>query len=212
MILFLLNSLFSTDFLGSYSFASGILGLPINLLAASLSTPFYQKAASLKDNLIELSQVSRKINWILLVISIPSFLVVIFFGRSISVLFFGNQWNEAGLIMQILALPLFFTLLSSPYTEIFNIFEKQKIPIVINITTIALSAGAFYIGYYFDNRWIAISLYSFVTALTHLFIIILALKIIDLKLAKKQLLIGVGLMIAFLSIYGLQILVFKPYN
>ena len=130
--LFLISFFFSNSDAGQFSLSNMLLRVPLSLIGISIGKVFYQRAAiAKKENNLD-SLVYRTFEKLLLLSIIPS-IFLMFFGKDFILLFFGNQWDLAGIITQILAPWILFVFISSPISTLINITERQEIGLYFNV-------------------------------------------------------------------------------
>lgn len=130
-MIFLISSLFISGTLGSYSFTLKVLKTPLNLIGVAISQVFYQKAAETYNSDKELYPLLKDVLIKLVLIALPIFLVLVFFGPSLFAFVFGPKWEEAGSFARILAPWLLVQFISSPVSQIPLILGKQKAFLII---------------------------------------------------------------------------------
>ncbi len=59
--------------------------------------------------------------------------ILLFIGKDLFIVFFGSQWAETGLFVQILSIWAFVWFITSPLTVMVAIFEKQLWGLKINL-------------------------------------------------------------------------------
>lgn len=125
-IIFILGYFYSNTILGLYSFAFGMVTLPMKLIGTSLSQVFYQKASEAFNDGKALWPITKKMLTRLSLIGIPSFLVIIFIGPSLFSIVFGGRWHDAGIYAQILMPWIYLVFIGSPIANLSSILGKQK--------------------------------------------------------------------------------------
>ncbi|GAB3526214.1 hypothetical protein GCM10027443_01150 [Pontibacter brevis] len=157
---FLITIFFTEALAGHFSFAYRILSLPISLIGASLGQVFYQKLTEIHHNQQSSRGLILKMWGLLFLVGIVPFTVLLFFGSELFILVFGAEWEEAGRIAAILAIPLLFMFCSSPTSTAFIVFGIQKYSLAFGLLFIVLRPLAFYIGYLRGDIFLSLILWG----------------------------------------------------
>jgi O-antigen/teichoic acid export membrane protein len=124
--IFLITSWFGGALAGQFSMAWKFLGLPSALIGAAVSQVFFQRFSGLWPNAIACKKLLIQ-TWInLAIIGFLPMITITFFGETIFIFLLGNEWREAGLIAEIIAVMVFVMLISSPTSSNFLILGLQK--------------------------------------------------------------------------------------
>ncbi|MFB9861015.1 lipopolysaccharide biosynthesis protein [Salinicoccus siamensis] len=173
---------------GLYGLAFTIVKMPLNLLGNSVGNVFYAEAASIaKTNPKRLRNLSNKLIGKLLVLGLIPFLILVIFGPFLFGLIFGRAWEEAGVYARIIAIMLLFSLVFSPISRVYEIYEKQRLSLVLNVIQIILILIVFTISLIFNfNSYLAIFLYAIVKSVMSFVIYIIAQKLINKEIETKN--------------------------
>jgi O-antigen/teichoic acid export membrane protein len=177
----LITSFYGTQAVGLFGLANSVIQLPMNLIGTSVSNVFYAESASLKrTDPRKVKKLSRKLLKNLILIGSIPLLVLIFLGPLLFSFVFGNEWNEAGVYASLLSIGVFSRLVFKPISNIFDIYEKQKLSLLINILSIILVTAAFACSKSMNlNSYWAVGLYSVALAIVYFFQYLLAQKIMS---------------------------------
>ncbi|RLD52573.1 MAG: hypothetical protein DRI94_02685 [Bacteroidetes bacterium] len=126
---------------GYYSFAYKILLLPFSLLAFSMGQAFFKKANELKNEGKDVAVFTFGVFKKLVLISFIPLAVIGFFGDFIFPFIFGKEWLIAGNYSRVFSLWIFVIFISSPLTNIFAIYEKQRTNLIFNLIMILSRIG-----------------------------------------------------------------------
>lgn len=160
MPVFLITIFFTEALAGHFAFAYRILSLPISLVGASMGQVFYQKLTEIHHNQQSSRNFILKMWGFLFVVGVVPFTVLLFFGSDLFTLLFGAEWEEAGRISAILAIPLLFMFCSSPTSTAFIVFGIQRYSLVFGLLFIVLRPLAFYIGYLKQDIFLGLILWG----------------------------------------------------
>lgn len=179
-ILFL-TSIYGNHVVGLFGLASSVIQLPMNIIGTSVSNVFYAEIAQLKDNNPKrVKELSNKLLRNLILIGSIPLVILLFFGPLLFSFVFGIAWYNAGVYASLLSISVFSRLIFKPISNIFDIYEKQKIALLLNIIRVVLVLIPFGISVYFSlSSYWAVGLYSLFMSLVYLLQYLLAQKIIN---------------------------------
>ncbi len=123
---FFISAFWGPSILGLYSFTTGILLKPIQLVGSSVAQVYYQKARDIFISGQNIWGITRKILIRLTIISIFIFFPIAIAGPKLFSIIFGEKWYEAGSFARVLLPWLIVKFIGSPITSIVNILGKQK--------------------------------------------------------------------------------------
>ncbi|MGM9806426.1 MAG: lipopolysaccharide biosynthesis protein [Candidatus Aphodosoma sp.] len=140
---------FGTGTTGQISLAISMLSAPVAIVCTSVGKAFYGEIASLgKKNSGEISALTVRIMTKLLVISIIPFTIIICFGPWIFQTFFGAEWTQSGTFARYLCFYLIFRFVYSPISDgIFNVFERQRLVLWLEVSRIVIVVLSLFIAY-----------------------------------------------------------------
>ena len=167
----LFTILFSSAIAGFYALTHRILQAPIQLVANSTRSVFYQKASQMYANREDIRPLYLSTTKGLIKLFIVPFLIILFFGQEIFSLLFGEEWITSGMIAQITIIWFFFIFINPPVTVMYNIFNQQKAQLIFQIMGLITRTLAIYAGFYIFNSYIyAIILFTVVSVIHNLLI------------------------------------------
>ncbi len=117
---------------GHYSFAYKILLLPFSLLAFSMGQAFFKQATDLKTSGKDVAAFTFGVFKKLVLISFFPLAIIGFFGDFIFPFIFGKEWIIAGEYSRIFSLWIFVIFISSPLTNLFAVYERQRTNLIFN--------------------------------------------------------------------------------
>jgi lipopolysaccharide exporter len=118
---------YSLTDLGYYVHALVLLDIPIRLMGAGIASVFTQKAAEImRDRPEALRAQSLQLYRYILGISLIFLFIVLVLGQWGYALVFGNSWQQAGTLAEVLVLFFFFRMISSPLSALFYVLKAEK--------------------------------------------------------------------------------------
>ena len=109
------------------------LALPISILGQTASQAYYSEIALNKKDTQLVLEITKKLIRNLVFISVLPALIVFLYGPEIFSIIFGKEWVLSGEIASILCVYLVFQFISNPLMNIFNIYGKQSMFLILNI-------------------------------------------------------------------------------
>lgn len=179
---------FGAETTGQLGLALMILALPITLFGQTIGQAYYAEIARIgRRKPEEIYKVTKNIAKKLFLVSIPPFLILLFFGPWLFQVVFGKVWREAGVFASILAVYLSTQLVSSPLINALSVFEKQWMFLMINIIRVAGLVIIFGTSFGLQlNSKSTILVYSLAMSLHYIFIAILVFRVIKGDNYKRQ--------------------------
>lgn len=169
----MLTAFFGPISAGFYTLTRTALGLPSTLLASSVQSVFYphfNEAVLAKNKTFPLL---LKATVSLAVVGIWPFLIVILCGPLLFSFVFGQEWQVAGQYAQWMSVWLFFVLISRPVISSIPVLKMQRWFLIYEIFSSFLRVVGIYVGFkYFSNALIAVAIYSIISSLIYIFIIV----------------------------------------
>lgn len=183
-----ITSFFGVGVAGYYGLAFNIIKTPLKLIGSSVANVFYSEAASIaKTNPKRIKQLSRKLIWKLFLVGLIPFTILILFGPFLFKLIFGQGWEEAGVYARIISIMLLFNLVFSPVSRVYEIYEKQKLNLLLNLLLIVMIVTVFGISLVFDfSAKESIFSYAIVKCMMSLILYIVAQRIINEEIIKQE--------------------------
>jgi O-antigen/teichoic acid export membrane protein len=186
--LYFFTAYYDMGLVGSLAFAISMLTIPYNLIGASVSPVFIQKAGELRDHSFErLQEFVTKLNRSLFLLGIVPFAVIVVFGGEIFAFVFSDNWYEAGVFAGLLSVYFMFRLITSPMSSIFRVLEKEKITLVFNIFLFIGRIAVLYVAsLFFDAQGIVLA-FSVFSAGAYIVLMILTFRLVKLPWAGQLL-------------------------
>lgn len=166
MPVFVIASKFGSAEAGLYSFGFLMIFRPVNLVTSSFSQVFSQRIISQYNKGKKVFPDVKKLALKLFQFSIIPFLIAGIAGPAVFGLVFGEKWLIAGKYMQILLPWIFIVLLSSPLSFLPDMLKRQQTAMWLDALKFAVRIPALAIGVYFNNLYLAVVLFSFVSTVS----------------------------------------------
>lgn len=171
----MLSYYFNNEVVGYYSLGFMMLRLPMNLLGKAIGDVFYKNAFDLKDK-SKIGESSLNMVKTLFGFGLIPILAIFLYGEELFILVFGLKWSEAGIYSQILSFWTLVWLISSPISNLFYILDLQKNFLYFTVVSVILRALGLYIGAYFSNVYLSLTLYSIFSFLIYGYQVVYLLK------------------------------------
>jgi lipopolysaccharide exporter len=155
----LLSTFFSASVVGYYALAVRLMSLPMSLIGRSIGQVFFQRA-SVARNEGKLANVTEKTFSYLVKLSIFPILMLTLISKGVIVFVFGQEWQESGVYLQIIGLWAVFWFISSPLSSLFDVLQKQKNYLYIQIGIFLSRLISLTVGGYLNNSRLALALFS----------------------------------------------------
>lgn len=208
-----LGFFFHSTVLGFYGLSQRVIQQPLNILGDSVSRSFYQSTSRAKREGGDYGAITVKIFNSMIGISFVPVLLFAMIAPEVFGILFGVEWVVAGDYFRLLFICFYFGFLYRPFSIFFEIQEKQKLRFqLIFFNTLIYSIGLAS-GLVFKSEYISIAVYSSVSALMSISLILFLFSIsgINYKKAIKSLFVYVfiGLTLAtfvilFKKVFGLN--------
>lgn len=175
-IIILLGIYFNSIIVGIYSLTNRVLVAPIHFIGKAILDVFRQRATEDYNKRGRCDSIFKKTFFILVSVSFIPFLGLFFFAEEIFSFVFGEQWQEAGKIAEILTPMFFLKFISSPLSYMFYIAEKQKQNMIWQFLLFLLTMLSFIIGVSANSKEILFICISIVYSLFYGLYIYLSYK------------------------------------
>lgn len=137
----LIGTLWGDNILGYYSLSQKLLNIPITFIGYALGRVFYQRCAEMKRCGTNIASFFyRNLRRALVLAIIPMGLLAAY-GDAAIVMFFGKEYEVAGIIVRIIVYRSFFAFVSAATRSIDIILDKQQYAMISSLAqTILISA------------------------------------------------------------------------
>ncbi|MBL0325181.1 MAG: oligosaccharide flippase family protein [Cytophagaceae bacterium] len=181
MPLFFIFLIYGEKEAGFYGLTLRLLGLPLVFISNSILEVFKQNAVNEVQSIGNCSKTFIKTFLILIVISLPIFIVFGFFSPNIFSFLFGNNWINSGHYAQILVFLFFFKFIVSPLSFVLYIYNKQKIDLIWQILLFFVTIIIFFLFSKYLNVESVLMVYSIFYSIMYIVLFFISFKISNLK-------------------------------
>lgn len=123
---FFITRYFGDFALGNFNLTNRILGMPVQLVAASVGEVYRQRASQDYNEKGNCLDIYKKTFKTLSLLSIVPFLILAFFGGDLFAFVFGEKWQLAGEYCSLLAVMYFFRFVANPLSYTYFIAKKTR--------------------------------------------------------------------------------------
>jgi len=153
-------ALFDPISAGFYALTRRVLATPLSFLADAVTDIFRQRASEDYHHRGTCRPIFMKTLKATLLLSLPPFLVLLFFAPPLFAFVFGEQWREAGRYAQFLAPMYAMRFLASPLGFVLIIAERQNFYLGWQITLFFLTIGALAVGWATSSALVCVGFFS----------------------------------------------------
>lgn len=212
--IFLISKFWGPHETGLYAKAFAILSLAGITITNSVNTVYYREIAGRIQNNTPIEQFTYTLIKSIIKMIIVPLLVVLFIGSELFGVFLGQRWEDAGRIGAILVPWLFFSIVSGSIRPLYNLYNKQRIYVVIAYSVLFCSVLIFYLSNKYDlSLYLTLGIFSCVAAVSNFLEIGIILKLasLDHKVLLKYVFKKIIEIIPFAAVNAFLIL-FKIEN
>lgn len=176
----LLGIYFDNQVVGVFGLAMSMISLPVDLIGQSVAQVYYAEIGRLgKENSVRIYNLSISLIKKLFIIGLFPVGLLIAFGPWIFKLVFGPEWYDAGFYAQLLSFMILTRFISSPISNIFNVYEKQKTQLSLNIIRVVVVLLVFWSSSHLSlSPTYTIGLYSLSMTLYYGFLSVVVLRVV----------------------------------
>lgn len=142
-----LGLLFPPATVGFFAMANRVAALPLQAASRSLSDAVLRKAIGERHGERAVSPGISKAAGLLVVVGIPIFTLMHFQGSEVLTWFLGARWFDAGQMLEIMAVYLFFAWIGSAFTPVFETLRKNKLQLVLHWLNLSVRIAVFGISF-----------------------------------------------------------------
>ncbi|MEQ9552812.1 MAG: oligosaccharide flippase family protein [Coleofasciculus sp. G3-WIS-01] len=182
LLLMLLGIYSTTNIVGLYALSTKILQMPISLIASALNQVFFPKASKeLKSG--DMEKFVLKAMRLLVIITTPIFSLFVFNSRWLFSNIFGANWTNASIYGVWLALPTFMLLYTSWLDRTYDILDRQRLALSMEIIYDILSVCLFCVPLIWMKRSdVAVATYSIVTTIYNAIWLVITFRVAKFSL------------------------------
>jgi len=140
------SSLYGSSFVGAFYLSLKVVAVPSTLLAQSIRSVFYREVIRLQSDSKKVFSLWIKTTIIMLSLSVIFVLFITYFGESIFSVIFGEKWQIAGKMAEMLVLWQAANFLVAPSNSLFQVYNCQQYQllffVVLGILRLAVLAFA----------------------------------------------------------------------
>jgi len=168
---------FPINVVGYYSLGQRIVAIPMILIGTAIGQVFFPSGAKRYNETGDISEIVSSVFKRLAQIGISPIFILILLGPILFRTIFGQEWVEAGVYAQILAVWSLFSFVYSPLSLVFSIFNRQNIEFFTNIFIISGRTTILLIGSNFLSPRMTLIIFVVFSVLAVVFLIAWMLKL-----------------------------------
>lgn len=157
---------FNSALLGFYYLGYRVAFAPASLASVALSQIYYKRVSDNMGNKESIALLTGKLFNVLSLIALAYGAILIYFGDFIFGMLFGADWSEVGKVIAIMVPWLVGVFVISPFSNLFNVFQKQKTFFKLNVGAMILRVSALLFGcFWYKDFYLTLALFSIVSCL-----------------------------------------------
>lgn len=156
-----LTAFFSKEIAGFYTLSAALLLKPVNIIANTLNTVFYQRHAENIRKKVRSAVFFQKSTLLLATTTLPIFIVLFFLKPDFFGVILGKDWTNITKTIQILLPWVFMVLITSPISFVPNSTNFQQKNLIFDLIYTGLKIMALFAGILLNDWYKAIMFYSF---------------------------------------------------
>lgn len=168
--------------LGQYSLSFRVLQVPFRFFSMPMSQVFFTEIANRKRNNVNIESLYKKTFLMLLGVSLPFSLILLFYAPDLFSFIFGESWREAGRICITILPWIIVDFIRAPLMQVLYLFNQQKKAFIIGLCNII---SMLIIVYFYQwknlNAYLMLWSISIVQSIFTVLIIYLSFKVIKGK-------------------------------
>tara|TARA_B100000965_G_scaffold406398_1_gene445117 strand:- start:3377 stop:4693 length:1317 start_codon:yes stop_codon:yes gene_type:complete len=202
-MLVLYFSIFMTPTIaGMYFFVNRLLKTPASFFVTSFQDVFFQKISEDSNNIgFEVEKFSKQIFFYL---CLP-FFSIIYLSYFYSDLLFGNQWTGLYKYFYCISLPIFISIINSPFAHVLKVLNKQEYSLMLHVGRFIILLTALYLMSSWNFKLFEILIiFSLLESIYFLLSSIFIMKILNYSYSFYLKLVIFSLFISFLNLFLLS--------
>ena len=139
--------LYGMEVSGQLGLALLTLALPVNLIGQAMGKAYYAEISRLgRARAGEIIRLTKEMQLRLFLVGLLPTFALMFLGPALFGIAFGSKWIEAGEYASILSLYTLLQFTSAPLMQIFNVFDKQFVFLLLNVLRAGLVTGIIFLS------------------------------------------------------------------
>jgi O-antigen/teichoic acid export membrane protein len=171
----IIATMFGTKFAGIYFLTSKLVSLPIRVLGGAISNVFVANAREQKK-VNNLRRFSLDYLIVLLCIIVPVVVIVILFGETLIICILGEEWREAGKVLEWLIIIGSTQFITSPIGQILMIKDRQETGLFWQAVLSILKISGLMVGVYHEDFILGIICYSLLGSVGYISFLMVSIK------------------------------------
>jgi O-antigen/teichoic acid export membrane protein len=168
---------FGTEFLGYYALVDRVLIAPLGIIGGSVGSAYRVNATKNFIEYGEFSKEFRKAFFFLLVVSAIIFFPIFIFGDELFFKIFGDEWETAGKIAQIVA-PLYLVkFIASPLSMGLYVRNKMRVDMAGQLLLLLSSLLSILLGWIQNDSWLTLEVMVITSGSVYLWYVFYSWKI-----------------------------------
>jgi len=147
MPVFMITAFDGQQSTGYFANAYKLSYLPMSMLGMALGQVFFERIARLKNDLSAASQLSHELFNVMFALAVVPVAILAVWGDQIAPFVLGDQWEEAGVYIQITIVFYFAMFMTSSFSSAFATYNKLKVQLAYNTLFLVATSSALYFGY-----------------------------------------------------------------
>ncbi len=146
--IFILGVMFGPEVVGLYMLTQRVVVMPVSMLGSAIAEAYKKEFLSGRSNPEKCFILYKKTLLWSIATGLPALLLFYLIAPWLFLLVFGEEWNEAGRMAQILATLYFMKFLASPLSYVFYVQSKQKEDFVLHVIMLIMSVLGLLLPYF----------------------------------------------------------------
>lgn len=166
----LFASIYGSQVMGWLELGEQILAIPLGLISTSVAQVYVSESAkALHTSPDQLPKLLRRVIGGMLLVAFPYVLFLVLFAPKLFPIIFGEQWTEAGVYVQILAVTFLLQSIANPTGGTLSVLERQDLHFLREIFRVVIITGTIvFIGIMRFDAITGIALLSLARSLVYL--------------------------------------------
>lgn len=174
----LIASFYGPAVAGFYTLCRTVMGLPTQLIGASVGDVFYPRVVEAAAKRENLPRLIIRTTMILAVVGLLPYALVVAVGPTLFGVVFGDEWVTAGAFARWIALWQYLMLTSRPAIQSLPVLSAQRFHLVFSAFSIALRIGVLLLSFYaFSDPVTVIALFGITGMLINIMLVVLVIRI-----------------------------------